>query len=89
MHDIKVGLHDTTLCFTTLDPMAQTEWINLKSSYHYGYIEFKDKENRKYVSRPIDYVGETLYGYGFMTFIIDSVDSEKRWIHLDFSTKEE
>ena len=87
--EIKVGLPDTTLYFTKLNPKTQTDLIKIKSAYSYGYIKFKDQNDSTYILRPIDYVGETLYKNGRMTFIIKSVDPINKHISLDFSLGQE
>jgi antitoxin component YwqK of YwqJK toxin-antitoxin module len=72
--NIKVGLADTTLYFSSLNAMSKTEWIYVKSSYRYGYIKFFDYNDSIYEWRPKDYMGETLYNNGCMTFVFHMVN---------------
>ena len=83
--DIVVGLPDTTLHYSKLNAKSSTGWVNTKSAYSYGYLKFKDLHNKEYIVQPEDYVGETLYKNGYMTFIIESLDSVKRRVQLNFS----
>ena len=87
--DIEVGLPDTTLHFKTLDGMSKTDWVNVKSAYSYGYVKFKDNQDRTYTWEPIDYVGEKLYANGYMTFIIKTIDKNTGQVYLISSTKKD
>jgi hypothetical protein len=77
LKNITIGLPDTTLVYDRIEKYSKTDWINVKSAYYYGFIRFYDKNGRKYLYRPIDYVGEKLYEKGEMKFIIKSIDSTK------------
>lgn len=83
LKDITVGLPDTTLTYSQLEKHSKTEWTNIESAYHYGFVRFYDTENRKYYVQPIDYVGEKLYKKGDMKFIIKSIDTLGQFFELD------
>jgi len=84
LKDVTVGLPDTVLTYDMLEKGSQTEWTNVKSAYHYGFIRFFDIKNRKYFIQPIDYVGETPYEKGEMKFIVKSIDTSDQSFELDF-----
>lgn len=86
VHNITLGLYDTTLHIQELKPGAETDRVNLKASYHYGYVKFTDEQERVYTAMPIDFVGEKLYDKGFMTFIIQTIDTANKRVHMSFST---
>jgi hypothetical protein len=87
--EIKVWVYDTTLCFSKLNPMGRTEWVNVNASYRYSYLKFTDQRGQVYSINPIDFVGEKLYDHGFMTFIIQTIDTVNRRVKIDFSTQKE
>jgi len=87
LRDITVGLPDTALTYQKLEKQSQTEWTNVKSAYHYGFVRFYDIKNRKYYIQPIDYVGETPYEIGELKFLIKEIDSINQWFELDFEYK--
>ncbi|NVK09855.1 MAG: hypothetical protein HWD89_12455 [Tenacibaculum sp.] len=87
LNNITIGLPDTSLTYKLLDKYNQTKWVNIKSAYHYGFVRFFDKKNRKYYIQPIDYVGETLLEKGQLKFIIKSVDSTNKSFELDSDYK--
>jgi hypothetical protein len=87
--DIEVGLPDTTLHFSSLNNMSKTDWVNVKSAYRYGYLKFKDNQDRTYKCQPIDYVGEKLYKNGYMTFIIKTIDKNTGQVYLISSIKKD
>ena len=87
MNNITVGLPDTVLTYKGLEKNTQTEWTNVKSAYHYGFVRFYDIKNRKYYIQPIDYVGETPFEKGELKFIIKEIDSINQWFELDFEYK--
>jgi hypothetical protein len=88
MYNVAVGLYDTSLVFSEIKPKTQTKWADISSSYSSGYIKFIDHKQREYTFRPIDYVGEKLYEKGFMTFIIEYIDTTTRKGHGSFSFQE-
>tara|TARA_R110002051_G_scaffold2323_2_gene12262 strand:- start:1 stop:417 length:417 start_codon:yes stop_codon:yes gene_type:complete len=87
LNNITVGLPDTVLTYKRLEKNTQTEWTNVKSAYHYGFVRFYDIKNRKYYIQPIDYVGETPFEKGELKFIIKEIDSINQWFELDFEYK--
>ncbi|MFH4966532.1 hypothetical protein V8G69_16140 [Gaetbulibacter sp. M235] len=87
LRNITVGLPDTSLTYDKLEKQSQTEWTNVKSAYHYGFVRFYDIKNRKYYIQPIDYVGETPFEKGELKFIIKEIDSINQWFELDFEYK--
>tara|TARA_R110000744_G_scaffold57817_1_gene121114 strand:+ start:112 stop:537 length:426 start_codon:yes stop_codon:yes gene_type:complete len=87
LRNITVGLPDTALTYHKLEKQSQTEWTNVKSAYHYGFVRFYDIKNRKYYIQPIDYVGETPFEKGELKFIIKEIDSTNQWFELDFEYK--
>ena len=87
LKDITIGLPDTALTYKELAKKSQTEWTNVQSAYHYGFVRFFDSENRKYFVQPIDYVGETPFKKGELKFIIKSIDSTIQEFELCFEYK--
>ena len=87
LNNITVGLPDTVLTYKRLEKNTQTEWTNVKSAYHYGFVRFYDIKNRKYYIQPIDYVRETPFEKGELKFIIKEIDSINQWFELDFEYK--
>jgi hypothetical protein len=87
--DIKVWVYDTSLCFSKISPMERTEWVNVNASYRYSYMKFTDQQGLVYSINPTDFVGEKLYDKGFMTFIIQTIDTVNRRVKINFSTQEE
>lgn len=83
--EIEVMLPDTTLHFSNLDALSQTEWVNVGHSYRYAYIKFKDSKDSTYIWRPTDYIGEKLYDSGCMTFVFKMNDSIKKLANKDSS----
>ncbi len=87
LRNITVGLPDTVLTFQKVEKQSQTEWTNVKTAYHYGFVRFYDTKNRKYYIQPIDYIGETPFEKGKLKFIIKEIDSINQWFKLDFEYK--
>lgn len=88
MYDVTAGLHDTTLVFPEILAKTQTQRTPVCASYSAGYLKFKDNKQREYTFRPIDHVGEKLYTDGYMTFIIEYIDTITRQGRGGFSYKE-
>lgn len=87
LRDITVGLPDTVLTYQNLKKQTQTEWVKVKSAYHYGFVRFFDSDNRKYYIQPIDYVGETPFEKGHLKFIIKSIDSINQEFEFHYEYK--
>jgi len=85
LFDLVVAVPDTILKFDQLLVSSQTEWIKVDSAYSYGFLKAFDSQDRKYVLQPIDFVGETAFKSGRLTFIINGLDSTNDRIDLDFS----
>lgn len=88
LKDITVGIPNQVLNYQKLEKISQTEWVNVESAYHYGFVRFFDMKARKYLCQPIDYVGETPYKKGALKFIIKSKDTISKNFELDFEYKD-
>ena len=84
LKNVTIGLPDTVLTYAVLEKESQTDWANVQSAYHYGFVRFFDLEGRKYYIQPIDYVGETPYKKGEMKFIVKLIDTTDQTFELDF-----
>ncbi|MBW8242071.1 hypothetical protein K1F50_04615 [Muricauda oceani] len=87
LKNITIGLPDTVLTYDYLGTRAQTEWTNVKSAFHYGFVRFFDVKDRKYFIQPIDYMGEKAFEKGELTYVIKNIDSINQAFELDFDYK--
>ena len=76
--DVQISLPDTLLFFKHIKPKSKTDWITIKSSYSYSDIKLIDSLNNYYHYQIKDFVGESLYVKGCMTFILDSFDNKTK-----------
>lgn len=70
--------------FENLKSGHSTNYINVSGTYRYCFVKVI-VENDMIEYRPIDYVGETLYKSGKMTFLLKmSIDgNNKRHLEID------
>lgn len=84
LKNLTIGLPDTVLTYAVLEKKSQTDWTNVQSAYHYGFVRFFDWKDRKYCIQPIDYVGETAYKKGEIKYIVKLIDTTDQSFELDF-----
>src|SRR5205085_8106762 len=69
LKQLDVNIQGKEMTFENLRSGRSTNYIKVPSTYRYCFIRIIT-ENDTLISTPIDYVGETLYKTGKMTFIL-------------------
>lgn len=83
LKDIEIHLPDTTIFYSTLKAQTQSEWVCVKSAYSYAFLKYKDEKDSSFVQQIKDFVGETLYEKGKMTYVVnyDPKDKKFEWTY--------